>query len=157
MTEPPRASRLVPTVSGAPIGTVTLVYADRFRRRMRLSTDGGLRFLLDLPEAVELRDGQALVLDDGRIIAVRAAGEPVADLYSANLVQLAWHLGNRHLPTQILPGKLRILQDHVIEDMAEKLGARVERLLAPFQPEGGAYGHGRTHGHHHHHDPGGSA
>lgn len=144
---------------------ITLGYDDRYRRRMRLVSDGGLEFLLDLPQATELREGDALELEDGRRIAVRAADEPVADLTARDahhLVRLAWHLGNRHLPTQILgpvggqipsdaPPKLRIRQDHVIEAMAEGLGAAVARLSAPFNPEGGAYGQGRTHGHSHGH------
>lgn len=136
---------------------ITLGYDDRYRRRIRLTSDGGLAFLLDLPQATELRDGDALELEDGRLIAVRAAAEPVADLTARDphhLARLAWHLGNRHLPTQILEGappRLRIRQDHVIEAMAEGLGAAVARLSAPFNPEGGAYGHGRTHGHDHPH------
>lgn len=138
---------------GAAADTVTLDYDGRYRRRIALTGDGGLAFLLDLPEAAELREGDGLRLEDGRIVAVRAAAEPVADLEARDphhLVRLAWHLGNRHLPTEILSGAapcLRIRRDHVIEAMAEGLGAAVTRRLAPFNPEGGAYGHGRTHGH----------
>ena len=137
---------------------VTLSYDDRYRRRIRMVSDGGLDFLLDLPQATDLREGDALELEDGRLIAIRAAAEPVADLTARDphhLVRLAWHLGNRHLPTQILEGdapRLRIRQDHVIEAMAEGLGAAVDRLSAPFNPEGGAYGRGRTHSHSHAHD-----
>ena len=140
--------------------TVTLDYDSRFRRRIAMTGNDGTEFLLHLSEATELRAGCGLVLEDGRVIAVEAADEPVADIYSRDrhhLVRLAWHLGNRHLPTQIMADRLRIRQDHVIEAMAKGLGATVERLDAPFDPEGGAYGHGRTqphdHGHgHHHHD-----
>lgn len=134
--------------------TVTLEYDSRYRRRIALSGDAGLAFLLDLPEATELREGDRLKLDDGRVVLVRAADELVADLLCRDplhLVRVAWHLGNRHLPTQIFADKLRIRQDHVIETMAEGLGARVERRLAPFDPEGGAYGRGRTQGHNHGH------
>ncbi len=138
-------------------GQVTLSFDDRHRRRLALETDDGEPFLLDLPEATVLRDGDLLRLEDGRLIAVRAADEPVADLFARDghhLLRLAWHLGNRHLPTQIMQDRLRIRQDHVIEEMAEGLGARVERRNAPFDPEGGAYGHGVTHGHDHGHDHG---
>ncbi len=154
-----RASEILPKGSweGAPADTVTLDYDSRFRRRIAMTADGGLAFLLDLAEATELRDGDGLRLDDGRIVAVRAAAEPVTDILcrdAHHLVRVAWHLGNRHLPTQILPDRLRIRQDHVIEDMARGLGATVERLEAPFDPEGGAYGKGRTHGHDHGHSHG---
>lgn len=150
--------------TGGPADTVTLDYDSRWRRRLTLSCENGLTFILDLPQAVQLRDGDGLRLEDGRIVEVRAAPEPVADFVcrdTHHLVKLAWHLGNRHLPTQIMPDRLRVRQDHVIEAMAAKLGAEVVRLDAPFDPEGGAYGHGRTHGHdhghshdHHHHGHG---
>ncbi|MCI4660796.1 MAG: urease accessory protein UreE [Neomegalonema sp.] len=135
-------------------GTITLDYDARFRRRIALTSDQGLAFLLDLPEARELREGDALQLEDGRLIEIRAAAEPVADLRCTDplhLVRVAWHLGNRHLPTQIFADRLRIRQDAVIEAMAQGLGAEVLRLDAPFNPEGGAYGAGRTHSHSHSH------
>ncbi|MCI4664443.1 MAG: urease accessory protein UreE [Neomegalonema sp.] len=138
--------------SGDAADAVTLDYDARFRRRRTMRSDGGLAFLLDLPEATELRDGDGLRLEDDRMIVVRAAPEAVADLEARDplhLVKLAWHLGNRHLPTQIFPDRLRIRQDHVVEAMAQGLGAQVTRLDAPFDPEGGAYGQGRTHGHTH--------
>lgn len=143
--------------SGAPADYVNLDYDSRFRRRIAMQGESGLNFLLDLLEATELRDGDALALEDGRIIAVRAAPEAVADLAcrdAHHLVRVAWHLGNRHLPTQIFADRLRIRQDHVIEAMAEGLGATVTRLAAPFDPEGGAYGQGRTHSHAHSHGHG---
>ena len=111
----------------------------------------GLAFLLDLAEAEALADGDGLVLDDGRLVAVTAA-EPLAEVTcddTGHLVRVAWHLGNRHLPTELLGDRLRIRRDHVIEDMLVKLGATVSHVSAPFNPEGGAYGHGRTHGHDH--------
>ena len=161
-THPPRAAeiRQAGDWSGEAADELTLTYDDRFRRRIRLTADRGLQVLLDLPKATELREGDGLVLDDGRIVAVRAAKEPVADLTARDphhLVRLAWHLGNRHLPTQILfgdPPKLRIRQDHVIEAMAEGLGAEIMRRQAPFDPEGGAYGQGRTRAHDHAHGHG---
>lgn len=141
---------------GVMLDTVTLDFDHRRRRRLKLETDKGTAFLLDLPETKTLRDGDILLLEDGTGIGVRACNEPVADISCkdlAHLVRVAWHLGNRHLPTELMGDRLRIRQDHVIEEMAEKLGATVARLEAPFNPEGGAYGHGETegHGHGHHH------
>ena len=97
-------------------------------------------------------------VQDGRIVAILAAAEELVEIEADGLdalIRIAWHLGNRHLPTQLVPGALRIRRDHVIADMLVKLGAEVAEIMAPFNPEGGAYGHGRTHGHdhgHHHHD-----
>lgn len=128
-------------------GTVTLDWDHRHRRRLQLTCDDGAQVLLDLSEAVALRDGDGLVLDDGGVIEVRAAAEPVCDVYAGatSLTRLAWHLGNRHLPVEIRGDCLRIRDDHVIAAMLEGLGARIERLRAPFSPEGGAYA-----GHHDH-------
>lgn len=139
-------------VLGAVGDSITLPFAERRRRRVAMTSDGGLDFLLDLAAAADLKDGDALMLEDGRAILVRAAAEPVADLHAdapAALTRLAWHLGNRHMPTQLFEDRLRIAADHVLEAMAEGLGARVERLLAPFQPEGGAYSQAHAHSHGH--------
>lgn len=130
------------------LGQVRLGYEDRFLRRKRLVTVQGQGFLVDLPETVSLDDGDALELADGRLIAVEAAAEEVL-VVTGDLVRLAWHIGNRHTPCQILPGKLLIRQDHVLEGMLRGLGAQVQRAVEPFTPEGGAYGHGRTMGHAH--------
>ncbi len=159
--------------SEAPADTVVLGFDDRHRRRMAMTGTRGVEFLLDLENAVALRGGDALVLEDGRLIEVVAAPEPLAEIRGTDpqhLVRIAWHLGNRHLPTQIAGKGLRIRRDHVIEAMVKGLGARVIEIEAPFDPEGGAYasghahaeasGHGHTghdhsshdHGHHHHGD-----
>ncbi len=125
--------------------TVVLGFDDRHRRRMAMTGTRGLEFLLDLKEAVALRGGDALVLDDGRLIEVVAAPEPLVEIRSTDphhLVRVAWHLGNRHLPTQIVGKGLRIRRDHVIEEMVRGLGARVVAIEAPFDPEGGAYSGG---------------
>jgi urease accessory protein len=152
--------------------TVVLDFDDRHRRRMAMTGTRGLEFLLDLESAIALRGGDALVLDDGRLIEVVAAPEPLLEIKGADphhLIRVAWHLGNRHLPTQLMPKGLRIRRDHVIEAMVKGLGARVVEIEAPFDPEGGAYasaahghahddhshhtGHDHAHGHdHHHHD-----
>jgi len=138
---------------GAEAGTVTLAFDDRHRRRIRLVDDAGAPFLLDLAQAVALGDGDALVLDRGGLIRVVAAPEDLAEVRAegATLARLAWHLGNRHLPVAIGADAVRLRWDHVIVDMLTGLGARVERVTAPFTPEGGAYAAG-GHGHHHHGD-----
>jgi urease accessory protein len=143
----------------APADTVVLDFDDRHRRRMAMTATRGLEFLLDLESAVALRGGDALVLEDGRLVEVVAAAEPLLEIRGRDpqhLVRIAWHLGNRHLPTQIIPKGLRIRRDHVIEAMVRGLGARVIEIEAPFDPEGGAYeggGHEHGHGHHdHEHD-----
>jgi urease accessory protein len=134
---------------------VVLDFDRRSRRRIALTTEGGLEVVLDLPHATVLRDGDALKLDDGRLVRVVAAPEALAEVGAPDpeqLARIAWHLGNRHLPVQITGRVLRIRRDHVIEDMLRRLGAAVTAVEAPFDPEGGAYGEGRAHGHHHHHD-----
>ncbi|MSO80711.1 MAG: urease accessory protein UreE [Alphaproteobacteria bacterium] len=133
--------------------TVVLDWDLRSRRRMVMQAAGGLRFLLDLPAAGALRDGDGLVLDDGRIVAIAARPEALMELHAvdrAHLVRIAWHLGNRHLPVQLAGETLRIRADAVIADMVRGLGGEVVELSAPFDPEGGAYGHGQVHGHDHH-------
>jgi len=125
-----------------PADTVVLDFDDRHRRRMAMAGTRGLEFLLDLENAVALRGGDALVLDDGRLVEVVAAPEPLTEIRCNDpnhLVRVAWHLGNRHLPTQIMGKGLRIRRDHVIEAMVKGLGARVIEIEAPFDPEGGAY------------------
>jgi urease accessory protein len=132
-----------------PADTVVLDFDDRHRRRVAMTGTRGLAFLLDLENAVALRGGDALVLEDNRLIEVVAAPEPLIEIRGADpqhLVRLAWHLGNRHLPTQIMAKGLRIRRDHVIEAMVKGLGARVIEIEAPFDPEGGAYaGGGHAH------------
>ncbi|WP_350333905.1 urease accessory protein UreE [Coralliovum pocilloporae] len=136
----------------SPSGIVTLSYDDRFRRRIALTCDNGLAFLLDLPQATELRDGDDLLLEDGRHIRVKAAPERLMKATARDkhhLIRTAWHIGNRHLPCEIHPDHLILRHDHVIAEMLVKLGTDVEFLDAPFNPEGGAYGQGRTHSHEH--------
>ena len=148
----------------APADTVVLEFDDRHRRRMAMTGTRGLEFLLDLAEVVALRGGDALVLEDGRLVEVVAAPEPLLEVRcrdNLHLVRVAWHLGNRHLPMQVMAKGLRIRRDHVIEEMVLGLGGRVMEIEAPFDPEGGAYavaaahehahhGHDHAHGHHHH-------
>ncbi len=159
-----RADKVIPAGqwSGAPADTVVLDFDERYRRRLVMTGVGGLDFLLDLGEAAMLRGGDGLRLEDGRIVEVVAAPEPLAEIRAADalaLTRVDWHLGNRHLPTELMPKALRIRRDPVIEAMAEGLGARVIPLEAPFNPEGGAYVKAEVsaatpHDHDHHHDHG---
>ena len=142
-----RATAIAP--DGDTIASITLDHDARHRRRRRMTADDGLEFLLDLPEARRLAHGDRLLLDDGTRILVAAACEPVADLrYHSpdQLMRLAWHLGNRHAATQVLDGALRIRRDHVLLDLAKRLGAEVILHDAPFEPETGAYAPQHRHG-----------
>ncbi|MGA2945313.1 MAG: urease accessory protein UreE [Xanthobacteraceae bacterium] len=151
------------TWSGDTADSVVLDYDDRHRRRVSMKGTRGLSFLLDLPDAAALRSGDALALEDGRLVEVVAAPELLLEIRGADplhLARVAWHLGNRHVPTQLMAKSLRIRRDHVLEEMLRGLGARVIEIEAPFDPEGGAYasasGHDHHHGDHqhdsHHHD-----
>jgi urease accessory protein len=129
--------------------TVTLAFLDRHRRRIRLVADSGEAFLLDLPRAAHLADGDGLELNDGGFIAVRAAPERVLEIAAADqagLLRIAWHLGNRHLPLQVAGERLRVRDDHVIAEMVVGLGGHITRLDAPFDPEIGAYAALHQHG-----------
>lgn len=133
-------------------GALTLDFDARHRRRIRLTTDQGEEVLLDLPKAVAMAEGDGLLLENGKWLRVQAAAELVVEVRHKDpnqLMRLAWHLGNRHLPTEIQNQLLRIRPDHVIEDMLRGFGADLVVMQAPFQPEGGAY---TSHGHHHDHD-----
>jgi urease accessory protein len=129
---------------------VLIDYDRRFRRRIVLSTVRGAEVLIDLPQAVRLRDGDGLAVGDA-VICVRAQPEPLMEIHAhgnGELIRIAWHLGNRHLPVQLLDERIRIRADHVIGEMVEGLGGHVDLIDAPFDPEAGAYAGG---GHHHHH------
>ncbi|KQT85200.1 urease accessory protein UreE [Aurantimonas sp. Leaf443] len=134
--------------------TITLDETMRHRRRMAMVSDGGIAFLLDLPEARLLMDGDAILLDDGRLVAVLAKPEPLYAVTAhgpRDLLALAWQIGNRHLPTQIEAGRLLIRRDPVIAEMLRGLGAHVDEVEAQFNPEGGAYG-GTPEAHAHPHE-----
>lgn len=136
----------------AAAGSLTLDFDARHRRRFRLTADQGDDILLDLPQAIAMADGDGLQLEDGRWLMVQAAPEDLVEIRHDDpiqLMRLAWHLGNRHLPTEIRDHVLRIRPDHVIEDMLRGFGAHLQATQAAFQPEGGAYGHGHHHTHHH--------
>ncbi|MFT6457470.1 urease accessory protein UreE [Pseudophaeobacter arcticus] len=127
---------------------VTLTYDARFLRRKVLTTTSGAQFLVDLAQTSSVGQGDAFKLSDGRLIEVIPATETLLEV-TGDLPRLAWHIGNRHTPCQVEEDRLLIQMDHVLRDMLEKLGAGLRQVDAPFTPEGGAYGHGRTHGHSH--------
>lgn len=132
----------------APHDTLVLTYEDRFLRRKVLETTSGKRLLVDLAQTTSLDQGGVLVTTEGAEIAITAAPEPLLEV-RGDLIRLAWHIGNRHTPCQIEQDRLLIQRNHVMADMLAKLGAKVAEVTEPFTPEGGAYGHGRTHGHAH--------
>jgi urease accessory protein len=149
-------------------GSLTLDFDERHRRRIRLTSDDGQDLLLDLPKTIAMADGDGLQLDDGRWVRIKAKAEMLVEVRHRDphqLLRLAWHLGNRHLPTEIRDQVLRIRPDHVIEEMLLGFGADLVREQVAFQPEGGAYGghnhhrhdvHSQNHGDYHdHHDGGG--
>jgi urease accessory protein len=133
------------------IDRVVLDADGRQRRRVVLTGEKGTRFLLDLPRATVLRDGDGLVLDDGSIVQVAGRPEPLVEIAAAcppdaaqpaHLARLAWHLRNRHVEVQVLGDRMRMRRDHVHEAMLLGLGARLMPVEAPFEPERGAYAHG---------------
>ncbi|HWZ69017.1 MAG TPA: Urease accessory protein UreE [Stellaceae bacterium] len=132
------------------VDKVTLAYLDRHRRRIRLVADSGAAFLLDLPRAQHLADGDGLELDGGGYVKVCAAPEAVIEIAAADrasMLRIAWHLGNRHLPLQVTGERLRIREDHVIAEMVSGLGGQITRREAPFDPEFGAYAGAAHHDH----------
>jgi urease accessory protein len=149
-----RAETILPAGSwdtARQVDSVLVDYDRRFRRRIVLTTALGEEVLIDLPQAVRLRNGDGLVVPTG-VVRVCAQAEELMEIHAhddGELVRIAWHLGNRHLPVQLLDDRIRIRADHVIAEMVEGLGGHVERIQAPFDPEAGAYAGG---GHHHHHD-----
>lgn len=136
-------------LAGQAADCITLDYDERHRRRFRYVSANGIEFLLDLARATVLQDGDGLMLDDGRIILVRAAPEALTEIRAdsrTELMRLAWHIGNRHLPAQLAGDRIYIREDYVITEMLRGLGASLRSVLAPFSPEQGAYAGG--HGHH---------
>src|SRR5262245_29158287 len=128
--------------AAAAIDQVVLDAVERHRRRVTLAGERGTIFLLDLPHAVALRDGDGLVLDDGAIVRVAGRPEPLTEVTAASpheLARLAWHIGNRHADVQAVGDRLRIRRDYVLEDMLRDLGAKLTAIEAPFDPEPGAY------------------
>nr|WP_205563146.1 urease accessory protein UreE [Cohaesibacter haloalkalitolerans] len=161
-----KASSILPKGSWSepPFDTITLDEEDRYRRRIQLTSDRGFDFMLVLAKAMRMDHGDGLQLEDGRIIEVLARPEDLLEVRATTplaLLQLAWHLGNRHQPVEIYEDHLRIRKDAVIADMLEGLGGTLSAISAPFSPMSGAYvsksasgpthEHGHDHGHSHKH------
>jgi urease accessory protein len=144
------------TWSGAAIDVVVLAHDERHLRRKVLRLEHEGEVMVDFPAAVSLENGDALALEDGRLVEVIAAEEELLEITAhseAELSGLCWHVGNRHLAAQIEAGRILILRDHVIKAMLEGLGAHVHEVSEPFHPMRGAYsGHNHHHGHHHGHE-----
>ena len=131
---------------------VVLDADDRQRRRIVLTSEKGTRMLLDFSQPVTLRDGDGLVLEDGSVVLVAGQSEALLELAGAtplDFVRLAWHLGNRHTDVQFVGDRLRIRQDHVLEEMVKGLGAQVTAVTASFDPEPATAGHSHDHDHDH--------
>ncbi|MBN2629703.1 MAG: urease accessory protein UreE [Rhodobacteraceae bacterium] len=154
MTDLPAARRLLHQAPATCYDVVVLTYDDRLVRRKRLVTAHDEGFLVDLPEVTNLDTVWGFELEDGRCIQVLAAEEPVLEITGPDLARYAWHIGNRHTPCQVEPGRLVIRADHVLEAMLRQLGAGVVAKTEPFAPEVGAYGMGRPMGHDHGPDAG---
>jgi urease accessory protein len=154
----PRATRVVPAAErkDAPIAdTLILPHAQRQAQKGFLFGIKGTCVELDFAEPVRLRTDDALVLDDGGLIEVVAEPEPLIEVRATDLpslARLAWHLGDRHVPVQIMERKLRLKRDEAIEALLQSLGAKVMAIEAPFEPEGGAYEAAAAHDHHNSHD-----
>lgn len=138
------------------VDRLVLDHEARHRRRVALTAEGGLAFLLDLDRATALEDGDAVKLEDGRLVEVRAAPERLIEITTENpvrLVKVAWHVGNRHVAAEIGPDAIYIAHDHVLLEMVRGLGATAREVERPFRPERGAYegGHGHDHAAHHDH------
>lgn len=131
-----RAIQVLPTAP-SPVASITLAAAERHRRRVMLTDDAGQAFLLDLPRAVHLRHGEGLLLEDGGVIAVVAADEDVVEVPACP--RLAWHIGNRHIPVQVLGDTLRLPAEPVLLDLLARQGVTPIRRRARFEPEPGAY------------------
>jgi urease accessory protein len=121
---------------------LTLPFESRQKSRFPASTDGGVEVGLFLPRGQLLRSGLVLTGVDGFNVLVQAAPEQVSVVRIADSLDFAracYHLGNRHVSLQILPGELRYLTDHVLDHMVEGMGLSVTYDSAPFEPEAGAY------------------
>lgn len=130
--------------------TLTLAFDDRRKSRLAATLDNGEEIALLLPRGTVLRDGDVLVADDGALVRVVAAPEAVLVVRAKDaltLTRAAYHLGNRHTPVEVGADYLKLEYDPVLADMLKRIGASVDQVTMPFQPESGAYGGGHKHGH----------
>ena len=128
---------------------IELSYDERFLRRKKLTSYNGIEFLVDLKNTTSLKKDDMFKLDSGLLINVRYKIEELLEIKGNNLMHLIWHIGNRHIPCQIEENRILIQNDKVIEEMILRLNGQTKVVLEAFDPEGGAYGIGRTHGHRH--------
>ena len=128
---------------------IELSYDERFLRRKKLTSYNGIEFLVDLKNTISLKKDDMFKLDSGLLINVRYKIEELLEIKGNNLMHLIWHIGNRHIPCQIDENRILIQNDKVIEEMILRLNGQTKVVLEAFDPEGGAYGIGRTHGHRH--------
>ena len=128
---------------------IELSYDERFLRRKKLISYNGIEFLVDLKNTISLKKDDMFKLDSGLLINVRYKIEELLEIKGNNLMHLIWHIGNRHIPCQIEENRILIQNDKVIEEMILRLNGQTKVVLEAFDPEGGAYGIGRTHGHRH--------
>ena len=128
---------------------ISLSYEERFIRRKKLIANNGTEFLVNLEETVSVDENFFFELDNGDLIKVISKEENLIEITGDNLKQIIWHIGNRHLPCQIEKNRILIQDDAVILDMVLKLHGNVKKVIEKFNPEGGAYGLGRTHSHKH--------
>jgi urease accessory protein len=148
-----RASRLRAERSPTPSDVVVLDFDARQKHRFLAKLEGGGELAVHLPRGSVLAGGDVLETEDGGAVLVREASEPLSVARVRDPLQLArvaYHLGNRHVALQIEPGRVSYRHDHVLDDLAARLGAEVSFERGPFSPEGGAYGRGALHGHSHH-------
>lgn len=126
-----------------------LTFDERTKSRLLLRLDNGEQVALIVERGRLLRGGEQVQLVDGRYVEIVALDEPLLEAVSGDpqlIARVAYHLGNRHVAVQFMKGGLRFLADHVLAEMVAGLGLKVTSLNAPFEPEGGAYGHHHAHG-----------
>ena len=128
---------------------ISLSYEERFIRRKKLIANNGTEFLVNLEETISVDENHYFELDNGKLIKVISKEENLIEITGDNLKQIIWHIGNRHLPCQIEENRILIQDDAIILDMVLKLHGNVKKVMEKFNPEGGAYGLGRTHSHKH--------
>lgn len=154
-----RATRVIAAAErhGRPITDIVILdYAQRSAQKITVTGAKGDSIEIDLREPARLRTDDLLLLDDGGLVEVVAAPEPLIEARAGDLAalsRLAWHLGDRHVLVQVLPNRIRVRREAAIETLLASLGAKVTMIEAPFEPEGGAYAQSRGHGHddaHHH-------
>jgi urease accessory protein len=139
--------------------TVILDYAQRSAQKVSVTGAKGTAIDIDLHLPARLRTDDLLVLDDGTLVEVVAAPESLIEARASDLAglsRLAWHLGDRHIPVQVLTNRVRVKREAAVETLLTALGAKVTMIDAPFEPEGGAYALSQAHDHgahgHAHHD-----